>query len=173
MVPQEYLDYSSHSLAYEITHIYKNWLPLYPWCLSCILEVAHTLSIECVSSLNKPSFTLLMACSLLNFFLHEAKNPYLVAVPGTQMWPRMWPSSQDPLFLARVLPAHRKCLLMHQTERWLSSSSFPIMLLEHSYYDTLLGNPLKSQGSQLNPISKGPKKWQTLFKKCTELKYQP
>ena len=47
MVPQEYLDYSSHSLAYEITHIYKNWLPLYPWCLSCILEVAHTVHGVC------------------------------------------------------------------------------------------------------------------------------
>lgn len=104
----------------------------YPFTLGVSLAFWRwpTLSMECVSSLNKPSFTLLMACSLLNFFLHEAKNPYLVAVPGTQMWPRMWPSSQDPLFLATVLPAHRKCLLMHQTERWLSSSSFPIMLLE-------------------------------------------
>ena len=123
---------------------------------------------ECVSSLNEPSFTLLMACSLLNSFLQEAKNPNLVAVPGTQMWPGIWPSSQDPLFLARVLPAHTKCLLMHQTKRWLSSSSFPIMLLEHSYYDTLLGKPLKSQGSQLKPASKGPKKWQKLFSRSVQ-----
>ena len=143
--------------AYEITHPYKNW-----W--------SHNLGLfprnptHCLWSVFTPWIYLsLYYISLLNSFLQEAKNPNLVAVPGTQMWPGIWPSSQDPLFLARVLPAHTKCLLMHQTKRWLSSSSFPIMLLEHSYYDTLLGKPLKSQGSQLKPASKGPKKWQNSF----------
>ena len=49
--------YSSHSLAYVISHPCKNWqsytlVPLLP------SEIAHTLSMECVSFLNKPSLPL-------------------------------------------------------------------------------------------------------------------
>ena len=46
----EELEYSSHSVAYEITHPYKNWQPhtLEPLSAS---EMAHTLSVECVSPL--------------------------------------------------------------------------------------------------------------------------
>ena len=56
-------------------------------------------------------------------------------------------NSDSGAFLCLVLPAHRKCLLMHQPERGLPSSSFPVMLLEHDYYDTLPYNLLKSQWS--------------------------
>ena len=44
----KYLEYSSHSLAYEITHPYKNWQPHTPVPFSSS-EMAHTLSVECVS----------------------------------------------------------------------------------------------------------------------------
>ena len=110
--------------------------------LSRIPEMVHTLSTECISSLNKPFPPLLWP---LNSFLHKVKNPYFT-VPGTQTWLGMWPSPRDPLSLAAVLPAQRKCFLMHQAETWLSSSSF-LMLLVHNYYATLLYSPLKSQGS--------------------------
>ena len=45
--PKE-LEYSSHSLVYEITHPYTNWQPhtLVPLSPS---EMAHTLSVECGS----------------------------------------------------------------------------------------------------------------------------
>ena len=54
--PEE-LEYSSHSLAYEITHPYKNWQPhnLVPLMPLLPSEMAHTLSMECVSSLKKLS----------------------------------------------------------------------------------------------------------------------
>ena len=54
--PEE-LEYSSHSLANEITHPYKNWQPhnLVPLMPLLPSETAHTLSMECVSSLKKLS----------------------------------------------------------------------------------------------------------------------
>ena len=92
--------------------------------LSRIPEMVHTLSMECVSSLNKPFPPLLWP---LNSFPNKVKNPYFT-VPGTETWLGMWPSPRDPTFLAEVLPAQRKCFLMYQAETWLSSSSFLIVL---------------------------------------------
>ena len=45
----KYLEYSSHPLAYEMTHPYKNWEPRTLGSLSPS-EMAHTLSVECVLS---------------------------------------------------------------------------------------------------------------------------
>ena len=58
-------------------------------------EMVHTVSIECVS----PWINLLSLYygSLLNSSLREAKNPRLLSVPGTCLWPGMWPSSPAPL----------------------------------------------------------------------------
>ena len=69
---------SSHLLDYEIIHPYENWqphtqVPLLP------SEMAHTLSMVCISSLNKP-FTLLWLT--LEF---RAKNSHLAAVLGIQL----------------------------------------------------------------------------------------
>ena len=56
--------------------------------------MARTLSVECVSSwINLLS---LYYGSLLSSFLGEAKNPHLVAVPGTHLRPGTWPFSPAP-----------------------------------------------------------------------------
>ena len=67
-------------------------------------KVGHTLSVECIS----PWINLLSLYhgSLLNSFLRRAKNPRLAAVPGTRMWPGIWPSSCTP---CSVLPYHLHC----------------------------------------------------------------
>ena len=72
--PKE-LEYSSHSLACEITHSYKNWQPHTKGPLLPLLpsKTALPLSVECVSSLNKPSFTLLWLT--LEFFPMQSQQP--------------------------------------------------------------------------------------------------
>ena len=69
---------SSHLLDYEITHPYKNWQP-HTQVLFLPSEMAHTLSMVCISSLNKP-FTLLWLT--LEF---RAKNSHLAAALGTRL----------------------------------------------------------------------------------------
>ena len=93
--------YSSHSWDYVISHPCKNWqlytpVPLLP------SEMSHTLSMECVSFLNKPSLPLLWFA--LEFFPSRSQRwPHLVALPGVQTWPGMWPSSCTLLFPATIL----------------------------------------------------------------------
>ena len=55
-IPSPSYNSSSHSLAYEITHHYKNWQPhtLVPFSPS---EMAHTLSVECISLYINPLLT--------------------------------------------------------------------------------------------------------------------
>ena len=72
------LKYPSYSLAYEITHPYKNWQPhtLVPLSAS---EMAHTLFVECVSPL--------LTCHFLTeFFLPRGiKN-----LSFTKSWDQVW-----------------------------------------------------------------------------------
>ena len=89
----KYLEYSSDSLAYEITQPYKNWElhilgPLAFW------DSPHSIYGVCIS-LNNLSF---YYGSLLNSFLWEARNPHSVAIPWTWLRPRMWLSSHAPPF---------------------------------------------------------------------------
>ena len=92
--------YSFHSLAYVISHPCKNWqsytlVPLLP------SEMAHTLSMECVSFLNKPSLPLLWFA--LAFFPARSQKATLGGHPRAWTWPGMWPSSCTLLFPATIL----------------------------------------------------------------------
>ena len=100
----KYSEYPSHSLAYEITHPYKNWQlhtlePLAFW------DCPH--SMKCVSpwiNLFPPYYGL-----FLNSFLPEAKNPSLAAILGTYLRLGTWSSSHALL-----------SLLQHYHELWIS-----------------------------------------------------
>ena len=65
-------------------------LPLLP------SKMVHTLSMECVSFLNRPLS--LEYGSLLSSLLYEAKKPHLAAVPRSQTLPGIWPPFHAPLF---------------------------------------------------------------------------
>ena len=68
----------SYSLAYEITHPYKNWQPhtLVPLSAS---EMAHTVSVECVSPL------------LICHFLTEFFLPWDIQnLSFTKFWDQVW-----------------------------------------------------------------------------------
>ena len=89
------LEHSSHSSTYEITHPYENWQPQ---TLKPLLspEMAHTMFMGVL-----PSWINLLSLDyglLWKSFLWEAKNPHLAAIPGTQMRPKMWPSSHARFF---------------------------------------------------------------------------
>ena len=66
-----------------------------PWC-SSPSEMAHTLSMECVSPWI-PNLLSLYDGSLLNSFLCKAKNPHSAAILGTRLRLGTWPSSRAPL----------------------------------------------------------------------------
>ena len=67
--------------------------PLSPTEMDCILPM-ECLSLSINLPLNKPAFTL--PPWLLKSFLHEAKDAYLEAPPGTSWRPELWPSFHFP-----------------------------------------------------------------------------
>ena len=73
---------SSHSLAYEIIHPYKNWQPhtLVPFSPS---EMAHTLSCGVCFSLNE-STSYLSLCLSLNSFCNETSRTWASLSPETR-----------------------------------------------------------------------------------------
>ena len=86
------------SLAYVIIHTYKNGQP---WGLCCLPKYLTL----CLWNVFLPWTDLLSLCygSLLNSFLHEARNTHVAAIPGT--WP--WPGTCVPsLFLGQN---HKRC----------------------------------------------------------------
>ena len=77
---------------------FKNWQPhslmtLWP------SKMAHNLSADCVSPLNE-AFSLPWLA--FEFFPVQSQDPHLAVVPGTEMWPGMWPSSHAPHFPATL-----------------------------------------------------------------------
>ena len=67
---------------------------LISWFHSCLSGLLRW-PILCLESVFAPWINLLSLYygSLLNSFLHEANIPHWEAIPGTQMWLAMWPSS--------------------------------------------------------------------------------
>ena len=73
------LEYSSHSLAYEMTHPYKHLQP-HTLVLGLLYKMAHTLRVACFL----PGLTFLHHDLLLSPCLCEAKSPHSAANPGTR-----------------------------------------------------------------------------------------
>lgn len=81
------MEYSSHSLGYEMTHPYKHWQPHTP-------ELLHFFKMAYSRSVFPPWMDLpsLHRDLLLSPCLCESQVP-TSAIPGTRMWPGMRPSS--------------------------------------------------------------------------------
>ena len=85
-----------HNVAAEQQH--KCWRPPTLGALLPPLpsKLVHTLSMECVSFLNRPLS--LEYGSLLSSLLYEAKKPHLAAVPRSQTLSGIWLPFHAPLF---------------------------------------------------------------------------
>ena len=75
--------------------------PLSPMEMDCILPM-ECLSLSINLPLNKPAFT--FPPWLLKSFLHEAKDAYLEAPPGTSWRPELWPSFHFPAIQSVMWP---------------------------------------------------------------------